>query len=287
VRPVGAAKLGTRVELKNINSFRFVQRAIDHEIARQIAALLSGGIITQETRGWDEKTASTYSMRSKEEANDYRYFPEPDLPPLIVSAETVRDARARLPELPRAKRARFVSVLGLTPAAAQVLTGHPRIAELFEATVALSKDPVRVANFIQSEVLRDVTTDGLDASIPVSPGQLAELMALVDEGTVSGKQAKDVYALLVAARRDRHSGTDEPSPRAIVASLGIAQVSDSSAIDTACRKAIEANPKQADALRGGKTSLLGFFVGLVMKETGGSANPKLVNETLRRLLGLG
>jgi aspartyl-tRNA(Asn)/glutamyl-tRNA(Gln) amidotransferase subunit B len=285
VRPRGAAKLGTRVELKNINSFRFVQRAIDHEIARQIAALHAGEKLVQETRGWDEKTASTYSMRSKEEANDYRYFPEPDLPPVVLSAAQIAEARARLPELPRAKRARLVS-LGLSPGAADVLTQHPRVAAFYEAAAALHGDPVRVANFVQSEVLRDVTTDGLRASIPVSPRQIAELLALVDAGTVSGKQAKDVYARLVAARRERPDAPeDEPSPRAIVASLGIAQVSDGEAILAACRRVVDANPRQAEAYRAGKTNLLGFFVGLVMKETRGSANPRLVNEALLRLLG--
>jgi aspartyl-tRNA(Asn)/glutamyl-tRNA(Gln) amidotransferase subunit B len=287
VRPRGASKLGTRVELKNINSFRFVQKAIDHEVGRQCAALEGGRAIVQETRGWDEKTGSTYSMRSKEEANDYRYFPEPDLPPLLVTAAAIEDARARLPELPRAKRARFETALGLSANAAHVLTAHPGIAAFYEATTALHGDPVRVANFVQSEVLRDVLTEGLSANIPVSPKQVAELLLLVDGGTISGKQAKDVYARLIAARRASPDAPEgEPSPLSIVKELGLAQVSDEGAIEAACKKAILDNPKQAAALRAGKTALLGFFVGLVMKETGGSANPKLVNETLRRLFGL-
>jgi aspartyl-tRNA(Asn)/glutamyl-tRNA(Gln) amidotransferase subunit B len=287
VRPRGQTKLGTRVELKNINSFRFVQKAIDHEVSRQSAALEAGETIVMETRGWDEKTGSTYSMRSKEEANDYRYFPEPDLPPLVISAATVEEARARLPELPRAKRARFVEALGLTASAAQVLTQHPRIAAFYEAAAALHGDPVRVANFVQSEVLRDVVTAGLSASVPVSARQVKDLLRLVDDGKVSGKQAKDVHARLVAARRANPGAPeDEPSPESVVKELGIAQVSDEGTIEAACKKAIDDNPKQAAALRGGKTGLLGFFVGLVMKETGGSANPKMVNEVLRRLLGL-
>jgi aspartyl-tRNA(Asn)/glutamyl-tRNA(Gln) amidotransferase subunit B len=287
VRPRGEKKLGTRVELKNINSFRFVQKAIEHEVGRQSSALEAGKTIVQETRGWDEKTASTYSMRSKEEANDYRYFPEPDLPPLVVTAAEVDNARALLPELPRAKRVRFVDALGLSPSAAQVLTGHPRIAAFFEAGAALHGDPVRVANFVQSEVLRDVVTEGLSASIPVSAKQVAELLRLVDEGKLSGKQAKDVYARLVATRRANPAAPeDEPSPEAVVTQLGIAQVSDAGMIEAACKKAIDDNPKQAAALRAGKTSLLGYFVGLVMKETRGSANPKLVNDGLRRLLGI-
>jgi aspartyl-tRNA(Asn)/glutamyl-tRNA(Gln) amidotransferase subunit B len=287
VRPRGETLLGTRVELKNINSFRFVQKAIDHEVSRQSSALEARKTIVMETRGWDEKTGSTYSMRSKEEANDYRYFPEPDLPPLVISAATVEEARAQLPELPRAKRARFVEALGLSASAAQVLTQHPRIAAFYEKATALHGDPVRVSNFIQTEVLRDVVTDGLSASVPVSARQIKELLCLVDDGKVSGKQAKDIYARLVAARRANPDGPEDvPSPESVVADLGIAQVSDEATIEAACKKAIDDNPKQAAALRGGKTGLLGFFVGLVMKETGGSANPKMVNGVLRRLLGL-
>jgi aspartyl-tRNA(Asn)/glutamyl-tRNA(Gln) amidotransferase subunit B len=280
VRPVGETKLGTRVELKNINSFRFVEKAIDHEVARQCAVLDSGGSLVQETRGWDEKTGTTYSMRSKEEANDYRYFPEPDLPPIVVGEAQVRAAKSAMPELPRAKRARYVEALGLPRAAAAVLTQHPRVAAFFEAAAAKHGDAVRVANFVQSEVLRDVTTSGTEARIPVSPEQLAELLTLVDEGTVSGKQAKEVYARLVKG------APGALSPRAVVSELGMAQVTDEAAILAVCEGVIAANPKQVDALRKGKTGLFGFFVGQVMKETKGSANPALVNATLKRLLGV-
>jgi aspartyl-tRNA(Asn)/glutamyl-tRNA(Gln) amidotransferase subunit B len=190
-----------------------------------------------------------------------------------------------LPELPRAKRARFTRDLGLSASAAQVLTQHPGVAAFYEEAAALHGDPVRVANFVQAEVLRDVVTEGLTATLPVSPRQIAELLRLVDRGAVSGKQAKDVYARLVAARRESPAA-DETSPEAVVKELGIAQLSDEGAIEATCRKVVDDNPKQAAALRAGKTALLGFFVGLVMKETGGSANPKLVNEALRRLLGV-
>jgi aspartyl-tRNA(Asn)/glutamyl-tRNA(Gln) amidotransferase subunit B len=278
VRPLGETKLGTRVELKNINSFRFVQKAIDHEVARQCAVLDGGGTLAQETRGWDEKTGTTYSMRSKEEANDYRYFPEPDLPPIVVDEATVRAAEAALPELPRAKRARYVEALGLPKAAAAVLTQHPRIAAFFEETVAKHGDAVRVANFVQSEVLRDVTTSGTEAHVPVSAGQLAELLALVDNGTLSGKQAKEVYARLTK------EAPGAISPRAVVNELGMAQVTDEAAIRAVCEEVIAQNPKQVEALRKGKTGLFGFFVGQVMKATKGSANPALVNATLKKLL---
>jgi len=278
IRPVGQTTLGTRVELKNINSFRFVQKAIDHEAARQEAVLESGGRIVQETRGWDEKKGETFSMRSKEEAQDYRYFPEPDLPPLVLEDAWIAEVRAGMPELPREKRARFVKEYELSPYAAEVLTQHPRIAAFFEETVMLNGQAgraVAVANFIQSEVLRDVTTHGLEAELPVSPRQVAELMKLVHAGTISGKQAKDVYARVAK---------DGTMPAAVVAELGLAQVSDAGAIEEACRRVILANPKQAESFKAGKTALLGYLVGQVMKETKGSANPALVNDTLKRLL---
>jgi aspartyl-tRNA(Asn)/glutamyl-tRNA(Gln) amidotransferase subunit B len=278
IRPVGQTKLGTRVELKNINSFRFVERAIAHEIARQGALIDGGGHVVHETRGWREDDGTTVSLRSKEEAQDYRYFPEPDLPPLVVDEAFVEGVRASQPELPRTKRERFVSEMGLTPYAAQVLTGHPRIAAFFEEAATLHGQASKVANFVQSEVLRDVTTRGLEARIPVSARQVASLLKLVDSGAISGKQAKEVYAKIAGSER---------MPDEVVAELGIQQVSDAGAIEQVCRKVIADNPAQAEQLRGGKTSLVGFFVGRVMKETGGSANPKMVNEVLARLLGLG
>jgi aspartyl-tRNA(Asn)/glutamyl-tRNA(Gln) amidotransferase subunit B len=277
IRPVGETKLGTRVELKNINSFRFVERAIVHEVERQTAVLDAGGRITQETRGWNEDKERTFSMRSKEEAQDYRYFPDPDLPPLVLNDAFVDQVRASMAELPRAKRRRFVDEMGLSPYAAQVLTGHPRIASFFEEAATLHGNATKVANFVQSEVLRDVQTHGLAATLPVTPKQVAELLDLVDRGTISGKQAKEVYAKVAGTAR---------APADVVAELGIRQVSDSSAIEAICRRLIEQNPKQAEQLRAGKTALLGFFVGQVMKETKGSANPPLVNQLLKRLLGL-
>ncbi len=278
IRPVGATTLGTRVELKNINSFRFVQKAIEHEIARQEAVLEGGGRIVQETRGWDETKGSTFSMRTKETAQDYRYFPDPDLPPLVVGAPDVERARRELPELPEEKRARFVAELGLGADAAAVLTQHPRIAAFFEETSLLHRDPVKVANFVQAEVLRDVTTTGLAAELPLQPKQLAGLLDLVARGTISGKQAKEVYAAVARTDAD---------PAVVVKERGMAQVSDEGAIEEVVKRVVEQNPSQAAQLRAGKLALLGFFVGAVMKETKGSANPKLVNQILRRVLGLG
>ena len=277
IRPQGSEKLGTRVELKNINSFKFVEKAIDHEIARQEAVLSGGGRIVQETRGWDEKTGTTFSLRSKEHAQDYRYFPEPDLPPLVLDDAFVARVRAESPELQRDKRARFASEFRLTLKAAEVMTTHPRIAAFFEEAAMLHGDAVRVANFIQSEVLRDVTTHGLTAEIPVSARQVADLLTLVDGGRISGKQAKEVYAKVRGTER---------APKDVVAESGIAVITDEAAIEALVRRVVEANPKQADQLKAGKSSLMGFFVGQIMKETRGSASPAIVNSVLRRVLGM-
>ena len=278
IRPAGEATLGTRVELKTINSFRFVEKAIAHEIARQTAVLDAGGRIVMETRGWNEDEGSTFSLRSKEEAQDYRYFPDPDLPPLVLDDVLIAEVEASLPEVPRKKRDRFVRDMGLSPYAAQVLTGHPRVAAFFEEAATLHGNPTQVANFVQSEVLRDVTTRGLQAAIPVTARQIAELLRLVDAGTISGKQSKEVYGKIAGTER---TAVD------VVAELGIQQVSDVGAIEAVCKHVLEASPKQAADLRAGKASLMGFFVGQVMKATGGSANPKVVNEVLRKLLAEG
>jgi aspartyl-tRNA(Asn)/glutamyl-tRNA(Gln) amidotransferase subunit B len=285
IRPVGEAKLGTRVELKNINSFRFVEKAIAYEIERQSQVLAGGGRVVQETRGWNEDKGTTFSMRSKEEAQDYRYFPDPDLPPLRLDDAFVAEVKATLPELPASKRRRFTDELGLTPYAAQVLTAHPQVAAFFEEAAALygksdggSTGATRVANFVQSEVLRDVHSHGLTSAIPVSPRQVADLLVLVDQGKISGKQAKEVYAAI--------AGTGQ-SPADVIARLGMQQVSDPGQIEEIVRQVVERSPKQAEQLRAGKANLMGFFVGQVMKETKGAANPQLVNDLLKKRLGLG
>ena len=274
VRKRGDDKLGTRAEIKNVNSFRFVQRAIDFEITRQIALLSAGGRVVQETRGWNDEEGHTFSQRSKEEAHDYRYFPDPDLPPLRLEPGWIEEQKRSLPELPSDLRKRLIAE-GMHPYAAGVLTSHPGIARFFADTVALQADPTRVANFIMSELMRDLSTDGLDARFAIMPAQLAGLLKLVDAGTISGKQAKDVYAAMC--------GT-ELSAEQIVRDRGMAQVSDAGAIEEVCARVIAASPKQAAQYRAGKTGVMGYFVGQVMKETRGSANPQMVNDVLARLL---
>jgi aspartyl-tRNA(Asn)/glutamyl-tRNA(Gln) amidotransferase subunit B len=276
VRERGSSVLGTRCEIKNVNSFRFVEKAIDYEVARQIALVSAGKRVMQETRRWDEPSGKTYALRSKEEANDYRYFPEPDLPPLVVDAAFVAEQRNALVELPAAKRRRFTAELGLSAYAATVLSGHPRIAAFFEEAARLHGDAVKIGNFVQTQVLGDVVTTGLDARFPVTAGQVAELLQLVDSQTISGKQAKEVYAGI--------AGTPK-SASAYVRESGMLQMSDVGELEVICARIIEQNPKQASSYRAGKTALLGFFVGQVMKETRGSANPAVVNEILVRVLG--
>ncbi len=275
VRPRGTSTFGTRCEIKNVNSFRFVQRAIEYEISRQVSVLSAGGKITQETRGWNEREGKTFSLRSKEEAHDYRYFPDPDLPPLVLSTDFIEAQRATLPELPQAKRARYVTALGLQASHAAVLTSHPEFSRFFEQVLALGSDPKRAANFVLSEVLASTSTTGNTATFAVTPAQVAELLKLVEAGTISGKQAKEVLAEV------SQTGAE---PADVVARSGIARNTDTEALEALCRSLIEANPKQTAGYRSGKTGLLGFFVGQVMRETKGSADPALVNDLLKRLL---
>jgi aspartyl-tRNA(Asn)/glutamyl-tRNA(Gln) amidotransferase subunit B len=285
IRPVGQAELGTRAELKNINSFRFVKKAIEHEIARQEGVLEGGGKVVQETRTWVEAQNKTVSMRSKEEAHDYRYFPDPDLPPLAVDEKRIEELRRALPELPEAKRVRWQNDLGLTGYDASVLSAHPEVAKYFEESASrlakrvgkgkASEAGKKVGNFIQSEVLRHVSTDGLAANFPVGPAAVAELLAVVEDGTINGKIAKNVFATMVDSGK---------SAQAIIDEEGLAQVTDAGAIEEEVRRVLEANPSQVEQYKGGKTGVIGFFVGQVMKATKGTANPKVVNQTLKRLL---
>jgi aspartyl-tRNA(Asn)/glutamyl-tRNA(Gln) amidotransferase subunit B len=267
VRPVGQEALGTRAELKNINSIKFVQAAIEYEIARQSDVVRRGGRVVQETRLWDPDRGTSHPMRSKEEAEDYRYFPEPDLPPLVVDEEWIARERAALPELPLARRARYVEALGLPAYDASVLTAERDVAEYFEGVVGAGADAKRAANWVISEVLRS------EERVP--PSEVAALLALVSEGVLSGKIAKDVFSRMLASGR---------GARAIVDEEGLSQLSDEAALETICRRVVDANRSQAEKYRGGAANLLGFFVGQVMRETKGRANPELVNSILKRLL---
>jgi aspartyl-tRNA(Asn)/glutamyl-tRNA(Gln) amidotransferase subunit B len=276
IRPRGSDKFGTRCELKNINSFRYVQRAIDAEVARQTAIVDAGGKITQETRSFDPDTGQTATLRSKEDAHDYRYFPEPDLPPLVISAALLSKAKAEMPESPVALRARWTSELGLPAATAVTLSAHPQYARFFEAARAGFKDAVKVANMVVNDVLRSAKTHGLDATFSVTPEQVSELLSLIDSGQITGKLAKEVFAAL--------EGNHGKKAADVIKEKGI-KVSDSSAVEGAVQKVVASFPDQVASIKAGKKGVMGFLVGQVMKETGGSADPKLVNELLSKLLG--
>src|SRR6266545_280702 len=276
VRARGTETLGTRAEIKNLNSFRNVARAIDHEIARQSALVSAGGRVVQETRLWNADRGETFSMRSKEDAHDYRYFPEPDLPPLVVDDEWLREVRASLPELPADKRKRFVAAYKLPEYDAGVLTLVPEVADYFEAVARASGNAKAASNWVMTEVLRKVKDDDrpLSAS-PVPPARLAELIQLVDGGAITGTSAKVVFERMWTAGEDA---------RTIVEREGLAQVADEGAIESAVAEVIAASPDQVATYRKGKTSTLGWFVGQVMRKTGGKANPQLVNALLKKAL---
>ena len=275
IRPRGATEFGTRCELKNLNSFRFVQRAIDAEVVRQVSLVDSGGKVEQETRAFDPDTGLTRTLRSKEHAHDYRYFPEPDLPPLTIDLALKNIEMANLGELPSALKKRWVEELRLPPQAALSLSSHPAYVRFFQQTLERFNHPVKVANWILTEVLRSAKVHGIKAEFAVTPEQVAELLELVEKGEISGKQAKEVQAALEGSGR---------SPRAIVEERGLKVVSDASALEPICRQLIEQYPKQVEQIRGGKKGVMGFFVGQVMKQTGGSADPKLVSELLEKLI---
>jgi aspartyl-tRNA(Asn)/glutamyl-tRNA(Gln) amidotransferase subunit B len=276
VRKVGDEKFGTKVELKNLNSVRFMHRAIEYEIERQREVLESGGRLQQETRLWDERAGQTRVMRSKEEAHDYRYFPEPDLPPLIVSEEFIEGVRSAMPELPEARRRRFSEQYALSFSDASQLTSERSLADYYEKVAELSGNPRTAANWIRSEFLRELESVGVTAAeSPVSPTDLAELIRLVDEEKISGKQGKDVLLAMF---------TSGKTATAIIEEQGLVQVSDTSEIDALIDQVLAASPGQVESYRSGKETLFGFFVGQVMKASKGKANPKVVNERLKAKL---
>lgn len=277
VRPAGTGPLGTKAEVKNVNSFRYLQKAIEYEIERQIEAVERGDRVVQETRLWDASAGRTYSMRSKEEAHDYRYFPEPDLPPLVIEARRIDAVRATMPELPEARRRRFVDDYGLPEYDAGVLTQSGGLADYFEAVASASKNPKASSNWIMGEVLRTLKERGATiASVPVSPDALAGLIAIVDRGTISSSVAKDVFAKMCESGR---------SAATIVETEGLAQDSDSDALRPIVQAVVAAHPDVVAQVRAGKQATLGFLVGQVMKRSRGKANPRLVNQLLAEEIG--
>ncbi len=276
IRPRGRETLGTRAEIKNLNSFRNVERAIAHEIRRQSAVLDSGARVVQETRLWNADRGETAPLRSKEEAHDYRYFPEPDLPPLVVSDAWIAELRASLPELPAAKRNRFASEYRLLDYDAGVLTASQDVADYFEAVAKHADNPKAASNWVMTEVLRKLKGDPRKlVEIALKPAQLAELIRLVDAGTISGKIGKDVF------ERIWDSGE---RPQAIVEREGLQQVSDAGAIEAMIADVLAASPDQVGSYKAGKASTLGWFVGQVMKRMSGKANPQLVNALVKKAL---
>lgn len=278
VRPKGSDKLGTKVEIKNMNSFNFLRRALEYEIKRQIQLLEKGEKIVQETRLFDVESGKTYTMRTKEEAEDYRYFPDPDLPPIVISDEFVESIRNSLPELPYEKYKRFVSQYGLPQSDAYILTEDKNLADYFEKTLKHYKgDPKKVANWIMSEVLRYLNEEKIEiTSFGVLPEHIAELLNMIDENKISIRIAKDVFPEMIKTLKP---------PSKIVEEKGLIQVSDVSELERICKEVLNENPAEVEKYKSGKTNVLGFLVGQVMKKTQGKANPKLVNEILTKLLG--
>lgn len=276
VRPVGQKEFGTKAEVKNVNSFRFIREALEYEVDRQISILESGGKVTQETRLYDANQGKTYSMRSKEEAHDYRYFPDPDLLPLTLNEKSLAEIRSMLPELPDARRARMITAYGITEYDAQVLTASKLLADEFESAAKQAKNPKRVANLVQSELMGRLKSKGLEINqSPISMKGVASSADLVESGTISSKMLKDLYDLSFARNQDFPEVYEKEKPQ---------QITDSSEIQKIIREVIAANPKQVEQYRAGKKTVIGFFVGQVMKTTKGQANPQLLNQLLSKEL---
>jgi aspartyl-tRNA(Asn)/glutamyl-tRNA(Gln) amidotransferase subunit B len=276
IRRAGDEKLGTKAEVKNLNSFRYLQKALEYEIDRQIDVIEGGGRVVQETRLWDSAGGRTVSMRSKEEAHDYRYFPEPDLPPLVVGAARIEAVRATMPEMPDARRRRFVAAYGIPDYDAGVLTQSSALADYYERVAAASRNPKAASNWVMGELLRTLKERGASIDdVPLTPDALAGLIALIDAGTISNAIAKDVFATMIESGRR----ADE-----IVQSQGLAQIGDESAMLAIVREVIGRNADAVTQYRAGKNATFGFLVGQVMKGSGGKANPKLANQLLKREL---
>ena len=276
VRPVGREEFGTKVEIKNMNSFSAIAKAIDYEIERQIAAVEAGEPIYQETRLWEEGTGRTKSMRMKEGSSDYRYFPEPDLPPIEVTADQLKAWTAELPELPAAKRKRYEDELGLSPYDTGVMVDDRAVAEYFEKAISTGADTKLVVNWIMSDIAGYLNAEKLSINdIKLTPEALAEMVKLIEDGTISNKIGKDLLPELLS---------NGGSPKEIVESKGLSQISDPAEIEAMIDEVLSANPDELAKFRAGKTKLKGFFVGQVMKRTGGRADPKLTNQLLSKKL---
>jgi aspartyl-tRNA(Asn)/glutamyl-tRNA(Gln) amidotransferase subunit B len=276
VRPLGQTAFGTKTELKNMNSFKALHKAITYEIERQIDVLEEGGQVVQETRTWDEDKGVTLPLRSKEEAHDYRYFPDPDLVPLAISDAWVDEIRASLPELPDERKARFVHEYCLPDYDAMVLTATRELADYFEQCVELFNNPKTVSNWVMGDLARMMNATGREISaVLIKPAQLAEMLKLLDKGTISGKIAKTVFEEMFNTGKD---------PGVIVEEKGLVQISDEGEIEKIVSDVIAANPKSVDDYKGGKKQAIGFLVGQVMKATKGKANPGLVNKLLKEKL---
>jgi aspartyl-tRNA(Asn)/glutamyl-tRNA(Gln) amidotransferase subunit B len=276
VRPMGQQYLGTRTEVKNMNSFRNVQRALSYEIQRQVKILKEGGTVLQETRLWDEARQVTYSMRGKEEAHDYRYFPDPDLVPLRIDREWMESVRKTLPELPDAKRARFISQYGLRPYDAEVLTSSRELADYFEACVDKFPDPKQVSNWVTGELLALLNRDGKSPKeCPITPEHLARMLSLMKDGRITRRIAQGLFEEMYETGQ---------SPDEIVSRKGWAMVSDREELVGVVEEVLRENPKEVEAFKAGKEKLMGFFMGEVMKRTRGQADPKLAQEILRERL---
>ncbi len=276
LRPVGQKEFGTKTELKNMNTFSGVQRALEYEEKRQAKVLDAGHQVVQETRRWDENRKETVAMRSKEEAHDYRYFPEPDLVTLHITREWVDEIRKSLPELPDSRKARYVRDYGLPEYDAEVITASKKMADFFESAVATGADAKSVSNWIMVELLGYLNKNNLEIDqVKLTPQNLAKMVQLIEKGTISGKIAKTVFAEMLESGKD---------PDAIVKDKGLVQISDEGAIKEIVVKVVAANPQSVEDYRNGKERALGFLVGQVMKETKGKANPQLVNKLLVEIL---
>src|SRR5713226_9382170 len=277
VRPRGQKEFGTKTEVKNVNSFRFIRQALEYEIERQIGVIESGGNVTQETRLYNSNEGKTYGMRSKEQAHDYRYFPEPDLLPLVVDEKWQREIRRMLPELPEERRLRMVAEYGITEQDAAVLTASKSLADQFESAARAAKNPKRVANLVQSELMGRLKAKGLGIEqSPISMKGVAMSADLVESGAIAGKMVKDLYDLCFERGRDFAVVYDEEGRPE--------QSRDTSSLEKIIDEVIAANAKQVEQYRGGKKTVMGFFVGQVMKASNGQANPQIVNELLTKKL---